>query len=286
MIKFILQFFAIIPLRLNHLIGSLIGRYLYLTNSKSRQMISKNIELCFAELTNAEQQKLIKKNLIETGKNLTESGFIWFNSFKNNAKYITKTTGIEYLKTDEACILLTPHFGCWEITGRVLSLFRPITFLYKPLQKLSQEKLLFSKRQQGDLLMASADKKGVIKLQRAINKKQLIGILPDQDPGKEGGMLTPFFGINANTMTLLARLARKNNTKVLLTWAKRLPYGKGFEMNIRPINILADSGLLKDDLILMNKAIEKLIKTQPEQYLWNYKRFKSVVNYTPTSPIK
>jgi KDO2-lipid IV(A) lauroyltransferase len=274
MIKLILQFFAIIPLRLNHLIGSLIGRYLYLTNSKSRQMISKNIELCFAELTHTEKQILIKKTLIETGKSLSESGFIWFNSFKDNAKYITKTTGMEYLKTDEACILLVPHFGCWEILGRFVSLFRPVTFLYKPLKKLSQEKLLISKRQQGDLFMASADKKGVIKLQRAINKKQLIGILPDQDPGKKGGMLTPFFGHNARTMTLLVRLARKNNIKVLLTWTKRLPSGKGFELNIQPINILANSGLLKDDLILMNKAIEKLVKTQPEQYLWNYKRFK------------
>jgi KDO2-lipid IV(A) lauroyltransferase len=283
MIKLILQFFAIIPLRINHLIGSLIGRYLYITNSKSRQMVSKNIELCFAELTHTEQQTLIKNNLIETGKSLSESGFIWFNSFKDNAKYITKTTGMEHLKTDEACILLVPHFGCWEITGRVLSLFRPVTFLYKPLQKLSQEKLLISKRQQGDLFMASADKKGVIKLQRAINKKQLIGILPDQDPGKEGGMVTPFFGHNAQTMSLLVRLARKNNIQVLLTWAKRLPSGKGFELNIQPINILADSGLLKDDLILMNKVIEKLIQTNPEQYLWNYKRFKSVVNYSPIS---
>jgi len=30
----------------------------------------------------------------------------------------------------------------------------------------------------------------------------------------------------------------------------------------------------------MNKAIEDLVITCPEQYLWNYKRFKSVIDYS------
>jgi KDO2-lipid IV(A) lauroyltransferase len=272
-----------LPLRLNHLLGATIGRLLYRFGSDAKRVTIQNIALCFPELSQQERDALVKKSLIETGKGLSESGLVWNKSFNDNAKYIRHFIGKEHLDGTKKTILLTPHMGCWEITGRVVSLFRPVTFLYKPLQKLSQEKLLISKRQQGDLFMASADKKGVIKLQRAINKKQLIGILPDQDPGKEGGMLTPFFGHNAQTMSLLVRLARKNNIQVLLTWAKRLPSGKGFELNIQPINILADSGLLKDDLILMNKVIEKLIQTNPEQYLWNYKRFKSVVNYSPIS---
>ena len=84
MIKFILTFFSILPLRLNHFIGSLIGQYLYLSNSDSKLVVSKNIQTCFHDLSETEQLTLIKKSLIETGKGLSESGFIWFNSFKNN----------------------------------------------------------------------------------------------------------------------------------------------------------------------------------------------------------
>lgn len=279
MIKFILTFFSILPLRVNHFIGAVIGRYLYLTDSDSKLVVSKNIQTCFPNLSESEQQNLIKKSLIETGKGLSESGFIWFNSFKNNATYITKTIGMEHLKSDTPVILLVPHFGCWEITGRVLSLNTPVVFLYKPLRKPQQEACLISKRQQGDLSMATADKKGVIKLQRALSKGDLIGILPDQDPGEEGSILAPFFNHDARTMTLLAKLARKSDAKVLLTWATRLEKGKGYELNLEPVNILSDSGELKDDVILMNQVIEDLVKTKPEQYLWNYKRFKSVVNY-------
>jgi KDO2-lipid IV(A) lauroyltransferase len=52
---------------------------------------------------------------------LSESGFVWFNSFKHNAKHIVKTKGAQYLQGDENTILLVPHFGCWEITARVVS---------------------------------------------------------------------------------------------------------------------------------------------------------------------
>ena len=279
MINFILTFFSILPLRANQFIGAMIGQYLYLTNSDSKSVVSKNIQACFADLSEAEQQDLIKKSLIETGKGLSESGFIWFNSFKNNATYITQTTGMAHLKSDVPVILLVPHFGCWEITGRVLSLTKPVTFLYKPLRKTEQEACLISKRQQGGLSMATADKKGVIKLQRTLAKNELIGILPDQDPGEEGSVLAPFFNHDARTMTLLVKLARRNNAKVLMTWATRLDKGKGYELNLIPVNVLSDSGNLKDDVILMNQAIESLVKTKPEQYLWNYKRFKSIIDY-------
>ena len=268
------------PLRLNHLIGSLIGYYLYMSDSDSKKIVRKNIQTCFPNLAKSEQQVLVKKSLIETGKGLSESGFIWLRNFKDNAKHITKTTGSEHLNSDQPIILLVPHFGCWEITGRVLSIETPTTFLYKPLRKAKQEALLIKNRQKQGLTMASADKKGVIKLQRAIKNKELIGILPDQDPGEEGSVLAPFFGTNARSMTLLVKLARKNNAKVLLTWAFRLSKGRGYELNLQPVNILSEQDSIEADVALMNQVIEDLIKTQPEQYLWNYKRFRSVVDYS------
>ena len=279
MIKLLLRFFSILPLRLNHLLGALIGRLLFVTRSESRRVSEKNITLCFPELNAEQQQGLVRKSLIEAGKSLTESSYIWYHSFRENQRDVVSTQGMELLESDKPTILLVPHFGCWEITGRVISLTKPVTFLYKPLRSSTQERLLFSKRQQGDLSMASADKKGVIKLQRALSKQQALGILPDQFPGVDSGVIAPFFSQDAYTMTLLAKLARKNDAQVLLTWAKRLDKGRGFELNLKPVNILSDSAELVDDLTLMNKAIEELVRSCPQQYMWNYKRFKYIVDY-------
>lgn len=279
MIKFILKFFSLTPLRLNHFIGGLIGRLLYLSNNESKRVVSKNIAICFADLNKTQQQALIKKSLIETGKNFTESGFVWCHSFEHNAKYVIKTNGVQHLRGNENTILLVPHFGCWEIAGRVVSLYRPTIFMYKKLDNKKQNDLLLSLREQQDLHMATANKKGILKLQRAFNDNQLVAILPDQYPGKQGSVVSPFFGHDAKTMTLLVKLARKNNARVLMTWAKRLDKGMGYELNIKPVNILSDTGVVEDDVRLMNDAIERLVQTKPQQYLWNYKRFKGVIKY-------
>ncbi len=279
MIKFILKFFSIMPLWLNHFIGGLIGKILYWTNGRSKRISKQNIELCFAELTQVQQDKLVKKSLIEMGKGLSESGFIWFNNFEHNASYIKKIKGLKHLFSEPNTILLVPHFGCWEIAARVVSLHKPTTFMYKALPNKKQNALLLSVRQQRDLAMAAADKKGVLKLHRALKEEQLIAILPDQYPGDEGSILSTFFGQKAVTMTLLAKMARKNNAKVLMTWAQRLDKGQGYELNFKPIDILSESGVLKEDVAKMNQAIEALIRTKPEQYLWNYKRFKGVIQY-------
>jgi KDO2-lipid IV(A) lauroyltransferase len=53
-----------------------------------------------------------------------------------------------------------------------------------------QNALLLSLREQQDLYMAAANKKGVLKLQRAFKDKQLIAILPDQYPGEKGSVVS------------------------------------------------------------------------------------------------
>jgi KDO2-lipid IV(A) lauroyltransferase len=42
--------------------------------------------------------------------------------------------------------------------------------------------------------------------------------------------------------TLLVKLARKNKAKVLMAWAARLDKGKGYELNVKPVNILSSTG--------------------------------------------
>ncbi len=259
--------------------GGFVGLLIYAINSKSKKVATRNIDICFPEMSKVEKRILVKKSLIETGKNLTESSLIWNQSFDQNKKYIRNIHGEQYMEQNNKTILLVPHIGCWEITGRVIALKRPVTFLYKPLRKEEQNQYLFERRNQGNLVMASADKSGVLKLQRALNENQLIGILPDQDPGEEGTEMAPFFNRQVSTMTLLVRLAKKHQAKVVMLWANRLEKGKGFDLNFEPVDLSLDSDDVLEQITLMNKSIEHLIERFPEQYMWTYKRFKSANSY-------
>ena len=279
MTGFFLSLCAHLPLKINHYLGTLIGHLLYLLNSDAKKVTLQNIAICFSELSKNKQLLLVKKSLIETGKNLTESSLIWNQSFTQNAKHIRNIHGENHLDSNEKTILLVPHLGCWEITGRVIANNRSITFLFKPLKGQQQNQYLFERRNQGNLTMASADQTGVLKLQRALRKGELVGMLPDQDPGQEGGITAPFFNHPVNTMTLLVRLAKKHNARVIMCWANRLKKGRGFDLNFEPLDLTFDNDDLLNQVTIMNKAIEDLIRRFPDQYMWSYRRFKSTQSY-------
>ena len=137
-----LSFCSHLPLKLNHYLGTFIGQLLDLLNTDTKKVTKQNIAICFSELSKNEQRLLVKKSLIETGKNLTESSLIWNQTFAENAKHIRNIHGENYLDTNENTILLVPHLGCWEITGRVIANTRAITFLFKPLKKQQQNQYL------------------------------------------------------------------------------------------------------------------------------------------------
>ena len=151
--------------------------------------------------------------------------------------------------------------------------------MYRPLRSRKQNDYLFARRNQGNLSMASADKSGILKIQRALSSGELVGMLPDQDPGDEGGMMIPFFNKEVNTMTLLAKLAKKQNAQVLMFWAYRLDSGKGYDLNFEPVDLSVDGDDIEARVGAMNKSIESLVRKFPEQYMWNYKRFKSSHSY-------
>jgi Kdo2-lipid IVA lauroyltransferase/acyltransferase len=279
MIRFFLAFTSLLPLKTNHSLGSFIGYLLYLFNSEAKSVSKQNLEICFPGLSELELKSLLKKVLIETGKGLTESGLIWNQNFTDNAKLVRNINGEHYLDSSKKTILLVPHMGCWEITGRVLAEKRKVIFMYRPLRSNKQNDYLFSRRNKGNLTMASADKLGILKIQRALNNGDLVGMLPDQDPGKEGGLMSPFFGKKVNTMTLLARIAKKQNAQVLMFWAERLDHGQGYDLNIEPVDLNANGDNLEERVGQMNQSIESLIRRQPEQYMWSYRRFKSSHSY-------
>ncbi len=99
-----------------------------------------------------------------------------------------------------------------------------------------------------------------------------MGILPDQIPVAGGGEFTSFFGNDAYTMTLIPRLIQKTGAKAFLTYAKRID--KGFKIIIKEPNLDIYAKHMQTSLLGLSKTIEATVKDEPEQYQWEYKRFR------------
>lgn len=272
------KFCSFLPLRAAHAIGSGFGLLFYYLPNKAKQVAKINIEHCFPNLDVAQQNLLVKNSLKETGKTLTEMGAMWFWSSAKIQRYIqfeNKELAINLFgKNQKPLMMLCPHLGCWEIVNFAISSFTPITSLYRPPRVKMIDKIMLQARRRGGGVLVPTSNTGVKALYRALRKKQVVGILPDQDPGEGKGIFAPFFGIPANTMPLAGRLISQTKPQVYLVYGERLKKGKGYKVIIKPA---PDQILVSDQdriATIINALVESGVRHIPEQYQWTYKRFK------------
>jgi KDO2-lipid IV(A) lauroyltransferase len=216
---------------------------------------------------------------METGKLLLELGPLWlWPGARVLALVQGSVAGEEALagagRHQRGAILLTPHLGAWEMAGLYYSSRHPLTILYRP-SRLGLDELSVRGRGRVGGKVVATDARGVRALFTSLRNGEILGILPDQDPGEEGGVFAPFFGIAANTMTLVSRLALKTGVPVFLTWAERLPCGRGYALHLRALPEVTAAASLEVSAAALNQGVEAAVRSLPAQYLWVYKRFKT-----------
>ena len=178
-------------------------------------------------------------------------------------------------------VFLTPHLGCFEITAQAIAQrfsaqHGPITVLYRPPRKAVLTELMGTGRERPGLATAPATLAGVRQMIRALRRGEAVGLLPDQVPPEGLGVWAPFFGRPAYTMTLAARLVQQTGAAPLLVWGERLPHGRGFVVHFLPFDELlpTDAQAQAESAAIVNRAMERLIRQCPQQYLWGYHRYK------------
>ena len=175
-------------------------------------------------------------------------------------------------------VLLTPHLGSFEVSAQAYAEAfgrqRPITVLYRPARKRWLRELEETARARPALATAPATLAGVRQMLRALKRGDTVGLLPDQVPPAGMGVWVPFFGQPAYTMTLAARLVQQTGAEVALLWTERLADGRGYLVHAQDLpQPLPERGDEASALVI-NQAMEDVIRQCPRQYLWGYHRYK------------
>jgi KDO2-lipid IV(A) lauroyltransferase len=176
-------------------------------------------------------------------------------------------------------LFLTPHMGCFEITAQALAQrfgaqHGPLTVLYRPARQAALREVMDLARNRPGLQAVPTTLAGVRQMIKALRQGQAVGLLPDQVPPEGMGQWAPFFGKPAYTMTLAARLALQTGARVVLIWGERLPWGRGYRLHTQSLGHPL-SGELDTAVVQINQAMEALVLSCPQQYLWGYARYKS-----------
>ncbi|PZP68291.1 MAG: lysophospholipid acyltransferase family protein, partial [Delftia acidovorans] len=108
---------------------------------------------------------------------------------------------------------------------------------------------------------------------KALRKGMAVGLLPDQVPPEGQGVWSPFFGRDAYTMTLAARLALQTGAAVIVARCERLSWGRGYALYLEELPVPLSENL-EAAVQQINEAMEHTIRQCPQQYLWGYARYK------------
>lgn len=253
-----------------HRLGAGLGRILFFLSGSSAAMQRSN--LLQSNLVPAANIKTtLKINAAESGKSLLETLAIWQKSDAELLSLVKQVHGWQHataaLEAKQGLIFLTPHMGCFEITSIYYGSKHPITILFRPPKLKWLQKLMDVGRARPGVTLAEANTQGVRKLMQALKRGEAIGILPDQIPAEGEGEWADFFGKSAYTMTLASKIAVKTGATVIMAFGERLADGQGYAIHLSRVESIASADLL-------NQAIEQQIAQKPEQYLWQYNRYK------------
>ncbi|WP_409524372.1 lysophospholipid acyltransferase family protein [Nitrincola sp. MINF-07-Sa-05] len=284
----LLGLLSLLPLETARKLGRKLGRHLYSKGDKYKicRITRQNIEACFSEMPAAAREQLVEASLVETGAVGAEMGMALMWSAKRTlarVQYIENEALLKKgLERGKGIIVLAPHLGNWEVLGLYLSAHYPLTSMYKPPRLELLERIVRRKRERIGANLVPANLKGVRALLKALKRGEMVGILPDQEPNREGGVFAPFYGKQALTMKLLPQLAAQSGAMVVCGFALRLSNGDGFSIHFAEVGGNINNQDIELAAAEMNLAIERCVALAPEQYQWEYKRFNTQPDGKPS----
>ncbi len=267
--------FSLLPLSWSQAIGSWLGRIIIHFNKKRLHIARCNIKTCFPNLTKEQQENLLIKNAEETGKWFAEAAYVWFRNPDRLIKKVSvKNPGKLKAAFDQqkGVVIITPHFGNWEMINFYLPQHYPFGSMYKTVKSPVMEKIILNSRTRVGTSMFSADSRGVRQALKHLKQGKVLVVLSDHLPSKKAGVYAPFFDTPAFTGKLTHSLIKHNQAEALLATVLRKPKGQGFEIEFHDVNHVHSNDPV-EAATGINQSIEKAIQIAPEQYQWVYKRF-------------
>ena len=250
--------------------------------TKRHQVALDNIALAFPEKTPEEREKLASDSWAQISRTLLEYSYLdeIFDLDADNlgAGRIEVKNAEQFIKLRDdglPAIIFTGHMGNFELLPMAAAKFGlEIQSMYRqPNNKYAAGKVADARKQLSKNLVAS--KEGAsFQLMSALDRKDHVGVLVDQKFKR--GIMVPFFGHDAPTNPLLAKLARRYDCPVHGARSIRLFDGR-FRLEITDELVLPrtpDGDVdIKQTAQMVNDVIEGWVREYPEQWLWIHRRW-------------
>lgn len=179
------------------------------------------------------------------------------------------------LSAGNGLIVVTAHLGSWELVASSVAKVSNVPFsaLAKPSKNPAFTKFLDSLRARMNTRVLWTDSKNLLRDMLGVLKKgECLGFVMDQKPEGRVGHQVDFFGRKTAFVSGPAKISSRSQTPILAVFCVRQSPWR-YRVVAESIKVSEqDSEVAVTQK--MATVMERYIRLYPEQWLWNYKRWR------------
>lgn len=263
--------------------AKMLGNFIYTVDRKHRERALANIRRSFPHMSEQQCQDLARRSMQQLFMLFVEVLFTTrLVHIDTWARYVELDAFREalalLLRKNQNIIMLTGHYGNWEILGYVMAtLGFDSTAIARPLDNPHVNRWMLGVREsKGQRIIAKKGATGEITA--ALAQGGAVAMIADQNAGSKG-IFIDFFGRKASAYKSIGLLAMEYNAPIVVGYARRVEdqfrFQCGVQDLIRPEDWKDQEDPLRYITQRYTKAIEDFIREDPGQYLWVHRRWKT-----------
>ena len=273
---------AVMPRRVNWKLAEIVGWLWFRLDSKHRRIALRNLEIAWGdELEEEERRTICRKTFNHLARVALELPYVRKMTATDIERFVT-FVGTEHLREalqrGRGALVMTSHFGNWEMMSLAFSLaYHPVHAVVRLLDNPILDRLINGMRSRGGNQMIP--KKGSVrKVLRLLNEGEAVVLLIDQNVDWYDGVFVPFFREIACANKALTVLALRTGAAVVPAYNVRQPDGR-YKVIIEPeVELIRTGDTIKDieeNTALFNRIIEGYVRRNPDQWFWVHQRWKT-----------
>jgi KDO2-lipid IV(A) lauroyltransferase len=281
--RFILFLFRIAPRRFGRSILNGLAAIAYHLDATHRHIAEVNLAIAFPEFDRSKRDRIARRSFQNVAQNLLEVAKLSSLNRDNIGSLVRydPDCGLNNLEAAQVLgkpiLYLTGHFSAWELLPAAHALYgHPLSFVTRPLDSAPLEKYLAKVRQScGNVVISK--KNAVRQILGFLKRGDSVGILMDHNTITLEGEFIDLFGLPAPTTTGLALLALRTGATVLPGYLTPMRQARYWIKFLPPLELIRTGDKDKDILEntrMFNQVIERIVRDQPESWLWGHKRWK------------
>lgn len=228
----------------------------------------RNLQMCFPDKTDKEIEAITVGMWNNLGRVIGEApGIIHMKS----KEWYKRVKIVKDFKSFKKCgIFISGHLGNFELAAKIsIEEKQNLNLVYRPANNKYVNRLIKLLRERGGNRLIPKGRSGLVQILDVLDKGGSIGMLVDQR--MNDGIDTTFFGLEAKTTSLPAKLAIKYQIPLYVGFMKRQ---KGCKFTVHFIELNPKpTDDPKEVTQVINDILEAWIREYPSQWFWIHKRW-------------